>query len=58
MINQKAPTAALNIGDIRAENSIRTLFQARDVHARRAFQNARINTSQTLRVTEIGRFIV
>ncbi len=58
MINQKEPMPALKKGGICTEYSLRIDRQARDVHARRAFHNARINTSMPARVTEKGRFIV
>jgi len=57
IISQNVLAKALRVGGIRTENSVRTSCQAMEVHARRAFQDARINTSQMLRVTEKGRFI-
>lgn len=56
-IVQKMAMVALMVGDNRTEYSIRTLLQAMEVHARRAFHDARINTAQPVRVTMMGRFI-
>lgn len=58
MINQRIPMAALMFGGSVAPNSVRTSLQTMDVHARKAFQDVRINTSERVRVTGNVRFIV
>ena len=58
MINQSVPMAALTCGEMLVPNSVKTSRQAMEVHARRAFHDVRINTSERVRVTDNERFIV